>query len=183
MRIALRHSFGEATDQPVADQEIYLLRQTVTKRRIPEMSGVFETMQSNDSLPPGLRTQYQTRFRDMVVQAAPGDPISISNYLVLLFASHQSKDRKEDIRLTPLFIHETVLPMLSDPDKNLLVWKGVTGPDGKTDYKKLSRRYTVFTWAITKDTFHVWAVDYTVDPKKGDQQTITLNDENISYAH
>ena len=77
-----------------------------------------------------------------------------------------------------------MLPILSDPDKNLMVWKGVTGPDGKTDFKKLAPGgYTVFTWAITKDTFHVWAYDFMVDPKGGEQQTIVLNDEKIGYAH
>ncbi len=197
IQISLRHNVGEATDQPVANQDVYLLRHTIIKRRVlTEMTLAYHKLEDSTILSPAQKLSYQTQFRDMAVATSPDADVAVLNFIRLMFVAHETSDSAEDARTMGFFIENTILPIIRNPDNNLVAWgptsegaRCITGADGKTPTKRVSPgSYTVLAWSNPKGLFQLWVNDETIAqaaPAPGATEPlklIKLEDQDIRYA-
>jgi hypothetical protein len=182
VQVVVKHSFGEATDQPVTNQDLYLLRPVIVKRRIrSEIDDCYALLEQAHG---PARESNLNIYRTMKVQWDDDHLVPISQFLTLWFVSHETADPKADVNKAELEIQNKLLPIILDPEKHLLVWQSKTGADGKTPIKRIAPGgYVCIVWVTerAKDDFHFWATDINLPAATGEPLHIIKLDDASAY--
>jgi hypothetical protein len=183
LQVVVTHSYGEATDQPVAGRPFYLFKSTVTKRRIRSyIDECYDLLDKGNRMD---KESWRSRMLPMKVQWDDDHPVPISDFLEFWLAMHETTSPKADVRHAEREIQDQILPILRDPEKHLLVWATSTGPDGKTPAEKIAPGgYVGVTWIIesSKDDLHFWHVDIVVPKVEGAPLIVKKFDDTNAYV-
>jgi len=186
LQVQVKHSFGQATDQPVVGQMVYVFRPAIIKRSLNSyphtyIDDAYELLNDYDPL---SRQSQLNRFRDMKVAWGQDHFVPLEQFLDLMFTAHTRKDAREEVDRADHFINETIMPILLDPDRHLLVWKDVTDKDGKTAVKNIAPgQYLIVTWSIEQKqgVYHFWW--HALDLAKKVEEPVTVVLLNDANAH
>jgi hypothetical protein len=181
IQVAVTHSYGEATDQPVVGQTFYLFEPVIVKRRIRAYID-----QCWDLLEKSTGTDRQSnlnRFLPMKVGWDDNHLVPVNQFLELWFISHETRKAEDDVRSAENMLKNELVPILQR--EHLQVFTATTNFDGKIPPTPLSPGgYVGVIWVTekAKNDFHFWAVAMDVPKASGPPNKIVYRfDDSNAY--